>query len=105
MSFCKFCLGLAVPWLIFKRVIQMNSVSVSLIKYMIMPQHLQLIKIRFISTQLKAKTNCYLSGKYHLSLLLLPEQEQFTGIGNKIHVLQNECAPVQTVIDIESHQL
>ena len=31
--------------------------------------------------------------------------KQFTRIGNKLHVSQNECTPVQTVIDIESHQL
>ena len=42
---CRFGLGLAVPWLIFKRVLQMNTVSVSLIKFMIMHQHVQLIKI------------------------------------------------------------
>ena len=39
-----------VPWLIFKRVLQMNSVSVSLIKLMIMQQHVQLIRIYFINT-------------------------------------------------------
>ena len=69
MPFCRFCLGLAVPWLIFKSVLQMNSVSVSLIKFMIMQQYVQLIKIEFISTPLKTKTNCCLSGKYRLSLL------------------------------------
>ena len=37
-------------WLIFKRVLQMNSVSVSLIKLMIMQQHVQLIRIYFINT-------------------------------------------------------
>ena len=83
----------------------MNSASVSLIKFMIMQQHVQLNKIQFTSTAMKTKTNCCLSGEYHLSLVKLLEQEQFTGTGNKIHVLQNECAPVQTIIDIESHQL
>ena len=38
LSLPRFCLGLAVPWLIFKRVLETNSVSVSLIKFMIM-QH------------------------------------------------------------------
>ena len=39
-----------VPWLIFKRVLQMNSVSESVIKLMIMQQHVQLIRIYFINT-------------------------------------------------------
>ena len=35
-SFYRVCLGLAVPWLIFERVLQMSSVSVSLINFMIL---------------------------------------------------------------------
>ena len=53
-----------VPWLIFKRVLQMNSVSVSLIKLMIIQQHVQLIRIYFINTI----ENNDLCGKYLLSL-------------------------------------
>ena len=58
-SFCRFCLGLAAQWLIFKRVLQSNSVSESLIKFMIMQLHVQLNQ-----HHCKQKTSCCLSGNH-----------------------------------------
>ena len=73
----------------------MNSVSISLIKFMIMQQHVQLNQHH---CKQKLAAAC-------LESLICHYFKQFTGIGNKIHVSQNECAPVQTVVDFESHQL
>ena len=65
-----------------------------------MQQHVQLIKINIISTPKRILTDTC------LNKITCYFQEQFTGIEKKIiNVLQNECAPMQTVINIESHQL
>ena len=65
-----------------------------------MQQHVQLIKIYIISTSKQILTDTC------LNKITCHFQEKFTGTEKKIiNVLQNECAPMQTVINIESHQL
>ena len=73
----------------------MSPVSVSLIKFMITQQHVQLNQHH---RKQKLVAAC-------LESITCPNVKQFTGIGNKIHVSQNECSLAQTVVDFESHQL
>ena len=56
MSFCRFCLVLAIPWLTFNMILQINSVSVSLIKFMIMQQPINKIGLSPHSSKQKLIT-------------------------------------------------
>ena len=73
----------------------MNSVLISLIKFMIMQQHVQLNQHH---CKQKLAAAC-------LESIICHYFKQFTGIWNKIRVSQNEFTPVQSVVDFESHQL
>ena len=69
---------------------------------MIMQQHVQLNQDHCKEKKKKKKKKIAATC---LESIICHYFKQVTGIGNKIRVSQNECAPVQTVVDFESHQL